>query len=95
MISVLIPAKDEVYLQKTIESALSASRGEIEVIAVCDGYWPDPCVLDDPRVNVIHHTKAVGQRRSINEAAKIAKGKYIFKVDNPIVRNNKKYNTFL
>lgn len=81
MISVIIPAKDETYLQKTIEGALAASRGEIEVIAVCDGYWPDPIVLDEPRVNIIHHTKAVGQRRAVNEAAKLANGKYIFKVD--------------
>lgn len=81
MISVLIPAKDEVYLQKTIDSALSASKGDIEIIAVCDGYWPEPSIKDDPRVTIIHHTEAIGQRHAINEAARIAKGKYIFKVD--------------
>ena len=81
MISVVIPARNEVYLQKTIQSALEAAEGDVEVIAVCDGYWPDPPIQDDPRVNLIHHTEAVGQRHAINEAAMLAKGKYILKTD--------------
>lgn len=81
MISVIIPARNEKYLAKTIDSALSAAEGKIEVIAICDGYWPDPPIKDDPRVTIIHHTKAVGQRPAINEGARIAKGKYILKAD--------------
>ena len=80
-VSVIIPARNETYLQRTIESVLAAARGDIEVIAVCDGYWPDPPIKDDPRVILIHHTEARGQRQSINEAARIAKGKYIMKLD--------------
>ena len=48
---------------------LSASRGEIEVIAVLDGYWPDPPIQDDKRVTLIHHVESIGQRQAINEAA--------------------------
>ena len=80
-VSVIIPARDEIYLKSTIDDILAKSRGEIEVIAVLDGYWPDPAILDDPRVTLIHHTEAIGQRHAINEAARIAKGKYILKTD--------------
>ena len=48
MLSVIIPARNEIYLQKTIDSVLSAAKGEIEVIAILDGYWPDPPVSDSP-----------------------------------------------
>lgn len=80
-VSVLIPARDEIYLKQTIDDVLAKSRGEIEVIAVLDGYWPDPVIPDDPRVTLIHHTKAIGQRQSVNEAARVAKGQYILKTD--------------
>lgn len=81
MVSVVIPSRNEKYLQKTIDSILSASRGEIEIIAVLDGAWAEPPIKDDKRVILIHHTESIGQRQSINEAAKIAKGKYILKTD--------------
>ena len=80
-VSVLIPARNEVYLQKTIESILEAAEEDIEIIAVCDGYWPDPPIKDDPRVILIHHTEAIGQRPAINEAARMATGKYVLKTD--------------
>lgn len=80
-VSVIIPAKNEKYLGKTIESVLSAARGDIEVIAICDGYWPDPSIRDDSRITLIHHTKAIGQRPAVNEGVRIAKGKYILKAD--------------
>jgi len=80
-VTVIIPARNEVYLQRTIENVLENARGEIEVIAICDGYWPDPPIKDDPRVNIIHHTEPRGQRQSINEAARVAKSKFIMKLD--------------
>lgn len=81
LLTVIIPARNEVYLQKTIENVLDNIEGETEIIAVCDGYWPDPPIQDHPMVNIIHHTEARGQRQSINEAARIARGKFIMKLD--------------
>ena len=81
MISILIPARNEFLLQKTIEATLAASEGEIEIIAVLDGCWDKPKIKDDPRITLIHYDESWGQRRAINEAAKIAKGKYILKTD--------------
>jgi len=80
-LTVVIPAREEKFLQKTIESALSAAVEPIEIIAVMDGYWPDPPIQDHPDVVLIHHTKAIGQRAAINEAMKIATGKYMMKLD--------------
>ena len=68
-------------MRKAIETTLEAAEGDIEIIAVLDGYWPVPNISDDPRVVLIHHTEPVGQRRGVNEAAEIAKGKFILKTD--------------
>lgn len=81
MLSVIIPARNEIYLQRTIENILENAKGEIEIIAVLDGYWPDPPIKDDKRVILIHHSESIGQRQSINEAARIARGEYIMKLD--------------
>lgn len=82
MISVIIPARNEIYLQKTIENILENSQADdTEIIAVCDGYWPDPPVKDHPKVNIIHHSIPRGQRQSINEGARIARGNIIGKLD--------------
>lgn len=80
MISVIVPARNEFLLGRTIDSILESAEGEIEIIAILDGYWPEP-IKDDPRVTLIHHTNPIGQRAAVNEAAQIAKGKYILKTD--------------
>lgn len=82
MLSVIIPARDEQYLEKTIRSVLDAAEGEIEILVMLDGYLPTPPIkMNDNRV-IFHHTpQPIGQRQSINKAAKLARGKYIMKLD--------------
>lgn len=80
-LSVLIPSRNEAHLSRTIQSVLANIEADTEVIAVCDGYWPEPPIEDHPRVNLIHHSEARGQRQSINEAARIAKGRFLMKLD--------------
>jgi cephalosporin hydroxylase len=80
-LSVIIPARNEIYLQRTIENVLANSTASTEILAVCDGYWPDPPIHDHPKVNIIHHSEPRGQRQSINEAARLARGKYLMKLD--------------
>ncbi|MCJ7828208.1 MAG: glycosyltransferase [Dehalococcoidia bacterium] len=81
-VSVLIPAKNEIYLEKTIRDVLLNAEGEIEIIVELDGYIPDPqIVIDDNRVKFIYHKEGIGQRACINHAAKMAKGEYIMKLD--------------
>lgn len=80
-LTVIIPARNEKYLQNTIDNVLANIEADSEIVVVLDGYWPYEPIPDHPRVNIIHHTEARGQRHSINEAAKIARGRFIMKLD--------------
>ena len=79
-VSVIIPASNEIYLQRTITDLLTKATGEIEVIAVLDGYWPDKVLESDPRLIVAHRPKG-GMRASINAGIDISTGKYLMKLD--------------
>ncbi len=81
MISIILPARNEQFLARTIEEIFAKAKGDIEVIAVLDNYWPEPSLADDKRLIIIHKGYATGMRPSINMAASIAKGKYIMKLD--------------
>ena len=80
-LSVIIPGRNEEFLQKTIENVLENIQSDTEIIAICDGYWPDPPVLDHPRVIVVHHTDPIGQRAATNEGARISQAKFVMKLD--------------
>ena len=79
-VSVIIPARNEQFLNKTIEDVLAKMRGDTQVIAVLDGYWPDPIVRDE-RVHYIHFSKPKGMRNCLNAGVAIAKGKFVMKLD--------------
>jgi len=82
MVSIIIPARNEIYLEKTIRNILDNAEGEIEVLAILDGYIPDPQIdMKDDRVLFIHNQESIGQRQSINLGARMAKGEYIMKLD--------------
>ena len=79
-VSVIIPARNEQHLQKTVTGLLKNAAGDLEVIVVLDGGpWPDPPL--DPRAIVVRHNEPRGMRPSINEAAQIATGQYLMKTD--------------
>ena len=80
-LSIVIPARNEMFLKQTIENILENIEGDTVIVAVLDGYWPDPPIDDHPRVTLIHHTESVGQRAASNEAVRLAQSKYIMKVD--------------
>lgn len=80
MLSVVIPARQEIYLQETVTELLNKAAGQIEVIVVLDGYWPPAPLQPDPRLITVHRRK-LGMRASINNAIAIARGEYIMKID--------------
>lgn len=80
-LSILIPARNEMFLARTIQDILENIEGNTEIIAVLDGYLPDPPLPADPRSTVIYHPESIGQRAAINEAAKLSKAKYVMKCD--------------
>jgi glycosyltransferase involved in cell wall biosynthesis len=79
MVSVIIPSHNPIYLQKTVDELLTQSRGEIEVIAVLDGYWTK--LKDDKRVRIVHLGKNRGMRGAINAGVSVSRGKYIMRTD--------------
>ncbi|MBI1864015.1 glycosyltransferase, partial [Candidatus Woesebacteria bacterium] len=66
MLSVVIPSYKDPLLHKTIDSLLENAEGEIEIIAVLDGYWPSTPIKNEERVRVLHLGKNRGMRRAIN-----------------------------
>jgi len=80
-LAVIIPARNEDLLQRTIEDVLENATGDIEVIAVLDGYEADPPLKLHPNLKVIHNRRSIGQRQSINKAARETDAKYIMKLD--------------
>jgi len=80
-LSVIIPCHKDPYLQKTIDSLLENATGEIEVIAVLDGYWADPPLREDPRVRIVHLGEKTGMRGAINAGVAVARGEYLMRTD--------------
>lgn len=79
-LSVIIPSRDPRFLQRTIDDLLAKAEGEIEIIVVLDGYWPDPIIKSDPRVIIIHQEHR-GMREAINAGMRLASGAWVMKVD--------------
>ena len=80
-LSILIPARNEMFLSRTVDSVLDKMRGNTEIIVVMDGNWSDPGLEDNPNVTIIHHAEAIGQRQATNEAARYSQAKYVMKLD--------------
>jgi glycosyltransferase involved in cell wall biosynthesis len=80
-LSVIIPARNERYLQATIDDLLAKAAGEIEIIPVIDGPSVHGLPAKHPQVRPIVHDQPAGMRPSINEAAAAARGKYLMKCD--------------
>lgn len=79
MVSFIIPARNEPFLYKTVEDILAKCEGDFEVIVVLDGVWAE--LPQDPRVRHIFNEQPRGMRGGINQAAAIAQGDYLLKLD--------------
>lgn len=86
-LSILIAARNEVYgsidlLAETVTNVLANTSEQTELVIVLDGYEPpERDRLNHPRVTVVHHSKSIGQRAACNEAARIASGVWVCKLD--------------
>ena len=80
-LSVIIAARNEEFLQNTIDNICENIQGDTEIIIVLDGYWPVKGIPTNPKVNVIHHEISIGQRAAVNEAARLSSAKFIMKID--------------
>jgi hypothetical protein len=84
-LSILIPARNEVcydidLLKSTVENVTVNTTDACEVVVVLDG-WTPQSLFQHPRVTYVHHNKSIGQRAATNEAARIATGEWVCKLD--------------
>jgi len=81
LVSILIPARNEEWLARTVEDVVTKMKGDSEVIVVLDGAWAEPPLDKNDRVTVIKLPHSIGQRAATNMAARVAQGKYVMKLD--------------
>lgn len=80
-LSVVIPARNERWLAKTIEDVLSHIEADTEIIAVLDGAWAEPGIPQHERVTVAYLPESIGQRAATNLGARISTATYVMKLD--------------
>jgi hypothetical protein len=82
MVSVIVPSRNERFLPQTVADVLANATGEVEVLVVLDGYWPDPPLdTTDKRLRIVHNGAPLGMRQAINAAASLARGSHLLKLD--------------
>jgi len=80
-LSILIPARSEMFLARTIQDLLEHIEGNTEILVGLDGAWADPPITDNPKVTIVHVSEAIGQRAMTNQLCRLSKAKYVMKVD--------------
>ncbi len=68
-------------MPQTVADIFKKATGDIEVIVVLDGYWPNPLPADHKNLSFVHVANARGMRNAINSAAAVAKGDILMKCD--------------
>lgn len=88
LVSVYVPTRNRApLLRKAVESVLTQTYTELEVIVVNDGSSDETfdylasLQACDSRVRVIHHAVSVGAPRSRNEAIEAARGEFVTGLD--------------
>ena len=76
MLSIIIPSYKDKCLQKTIDDIRKNAKGEIEIIAILDGYKDDI-----NGATVIQNNVKKGLRDGVNSGVAISRGDYIMKCD--------------
>ena len=86
-ISVIMPVFNTQvsFLKEAVDSILTQSFKEFEFIIIDDGST-DRCreyleSLSDPRIVIIHNDKNLGVTKSLNIGLRVARGKYIARMD--------------
>lgn len=78
-LSILIPSRNEPYLNQTIKDIFENSKADIEVLVGLDGYDED--IEGRNNLTVLKLKENIGQRAITNELARMARGKYLMKLD--------------
>lgn len=80
-LSILIPARNEEFLLKTVQDIISNKNDCTEIIVVLDGAWADPPLVSHEDLTIVYNHVAVGQRAATNQACRLSRAKYVMKLD--------------
>lgn len=80
-LSILIPARNEMFISNTVDDILKNKRGKTEILVGLDGAWAEPGIIDHPDVRVLYVSASIGQRAMTNKLAKLSSAKYVAKSD--------------
>lgn len=80
-LSILIPARSEEWLARTVQDILEHKNEETEIIVGLDGQWADPGIEDHDDVTLVYYPESIGQRQITNQLCKLSNAKYIVKTD--------------
>lgn len=83
-VSVIIPSRSPQYLDKTMQDILAKAEGDVEIIVILDGIWPDPFPTPDRRIHYLHQGmqhENYGMRAAINAGVRMSTGEYLMKID--------------
>ena len=80
-VAILIPARNEEFLARTIDDLLENTGDKTEILVGLDGQWADPGIVNHKRVTVVYYPESIGQRAMTKQLARITKAKYIAKTD--------------
>ena len=89
-VSVVIPSRNEQFhtegkvfdfIGNTIRDIHAKARGDVEIVAVLDGYWPDPPLPEFENLVILHTGQSKGMRPAINSGCGIATGEFLMKLD--------------
>lgn len=80
-LSILIPARNEMFVSNTVADILKNKRGKTEIIVGLDGLWASPAIPDHPDVRIVYVSESLGQRGMTNYLARLSKAKYVAKCD--------------
>lgn len=80
-ISILIPSRNEEWLERTIQDILENKNDETEIIVGLDGQWSPTGVPDHKDVTVVYYPDSIGQRAMTDQLCELSDAKYIIKTD--------------
>lgn len=80
-LSIIMPGRNEEFMWRAIQDVLEHTGEQTEIIAVLDGFLPNPPFKPNPRVTIIYNPVSVGQRGAVNQGVNLSNAKYICKLD--------------
>lgn len=80
-VSIIIPARNEKYLNRTLQNIYQNATGDFEVIVGLNGRTDYPVDYSFPNLTVVYEVENIGLKPMINKLAYLANGKYIYKSD--------------